>query len=449
MDRRRVVIVGCGLAGITAAESARQADPDAEITVVERSDKEPYSRCGLPYLLSGKLSTADLVLKNHEFISNILKVRLVKGRSVSFIDRMNRRVIFDRPEGLEGAEYDSLIIATGSTFSQIPIPGAGKHGILRFYTLEDAERVSRLCKTAKTALILGSGPVALELAESLSTRVKPIVVSEEKEVLSGLLAEGAGRFVRSLLEERGIEFILGRKVERFVGFDEVKGVVAGGEVFTSDVVIVTGYLQPDIELAKEAGLKIGDCGRILVDKGARTSDECIYAAGEAAEVYSSAMGCNVPLQLASLAVRSGLVAGCNAANGHLNMPDVVRSISFRVDGVDVCCVGLNDSEVEAQGLETVKCENSEYQFANYYPGGKNLYARLIVDVSGSLRGAQFVGPSASVWADLAAMMIAKGLPIEYLSELETSFSPLTQPYWPSPVLAARWVAGQIRSGKRI
>lgn len=208
-------------------------------------------------------------------------------------------------------------------------------------------------------------------------------------------------------------------------------------MLTADLVILTGQLLPNTGLAKDSGIKLGSSGRIIIDRSTMTSDDEVFAAGDCSEIHSSILDEEIPLQPASLALRSGIVAGTNAEGGSLSLSEVVFNTSFRLDGIDICSVGLTEEEAKERGMNAHAVEGSGYQFADYYPGGKQLYTRLIIKDENQLIGGQAVGPSASVWGNLLAMMISHFQPLYYLAELETSFSPLTQPYWPSPVLAAK------------
>src|SRR5579875_258983 len=438
MEGKRVVIVGCGLAGVTAAEAVRSVSENAAITMVDESVQVAYARSGLTYVASGKISSEDLQLKSNEYLTKNLKARLVTGRKVSTLDVEKSRVIYDGSGGLEGEDYDSLILATGSQPAPLDIPGSEKPGIFRLWSIRDAESIRNSSQTSKTALVLGASPLALELSEAFNSRkIETTVVTEENEVLSGYLDPAAGALVRAVLEEEGIRFMCGRRIERVVGFERAQGIVSGGEVITADLIVATGAMLPNSALAQTAGLKIGRSGGILVDRRCASSVENIYAAGDCAEGITDLFRGPQPSRLARTGVRMGLVAGSNAAGGSAESQDLVRNSSFRLDGIDICTVGLTATEARSIGIQFIESESSEYQFAFYYPGGRNLYCKLILTTSGVLIGAQFVGPSSSVWGNIAAMMISHSLPISYLSNLETSFSTLTQPYWPSPILAAR------------
>lgn len=434
--KKNIVIIGSGIAGLAAAESARAEDKSSRITLVEMSNTLPYSRCGLPYVVSGKVNSEELVLKEKSVLDS-LSIRLLLRRKVSSIDREKKRVIFEGSSGLEGEDYDALILATGSSKGELAVPGSTKRGLHRLHDLHDAEELRRAANLSKTALVIGSGPVPLVLSEQLNgMKIKSTLVCEDDQLLHGFLDKEPAEQVKLLLKEEGIEVVTGKEVTNFVGFERVQGAVVGGEVILADITVVTGHLSPNTDVAKKAGLTTGASGRIIVDSRMRTSDESIFAAGDACELKSQILDDSIPLQPASLAIRSGIVAGKNAAGGDTTLPPVVRNISFRLDGIDISSVGLTEDEARQKGENIIVSDSSEYQFASYYPGGRYLYSKLISS-AGVLIGAQFIGPGASVWGNLASMMIANSLPVEHLADLETSFSPLTQPYWPSPSVAAR------------
>lgn len=436
MQVKKVVVIGCGLAGLAAAEAARLSDKNVEIAVIDSSFDAPYSRCGLPYLISGKVSSQDLKLRDRKYFES-LSIRLISGRTAAFIDRERRRVVLDSPEGVEGEDYDKLIIATGSTKGLVNIPGAEKRGLFRLFSIDDAEDIRRAAKNSKSALVIGSGPVAILISEQLSNMKIKTTLSCQGALLDGLLDKKVSELLISYLTEHGIDVVSGKRIANFVGFNRIQGIVLDGRVLTADMVILTGQLIPNTDLAKNCGLKISKSGRIMVDNSAYTSDENILAAGDCSEIHSSILDQNIPLQPASLALKSGIVAGTNAVGGSASLSNIVGNISFRFDGIDICSIGVTEEEARQKWMKISVHESSVYQFASYYPGGKELYTRLIVNEGNQLIGAQLVGPSAAVWGNLISMIISRSLPLTYLADLETSFSPTVQPYYPSPVLAAK------------
>jgi len=171
--------------------------------------------------------TQDLKLKERSFFASS-SIRLLLGRTVASIDRQKKRVILDRPDSTEGEDYDRLVIATGSS-RQVPnIPGSNKKGLLKLFSLEEAEEVKKNVRNSNSAIVIGSGPVAAVVSEQLSgMKIKTTLVSEAR-LLQGMLDRNVSSLVTSILMEEGVDVITGKKVKNFVGFDKIQCIVLDG-----------------------------------------------------------------------------------------------------------------------------------------------------------------------------------------------------------------------------
>lgn len=440
MENRQVVIVGCGLAGTTAAEAARKQDRDASIILIESSPYHEYSRCGLPYFISGEVGqSANLFLNKRAYFDSILKVNLLLGTSVEKVEPTRKTVTIRAPSGLDSLHYDSLVLATGATAVDLPIPGFSKPGVMKLRTLEDAEAIKKAASRKGSAVIIGAGLIGLEVADALTANgVTVSVVELLPEVLPVSFDPSMASLVRKVLEAKGVTFYLGKKVERIVGFEQVEGVIVEGSLIKADIVVASAGIRPRNELAKDAGINVGRYGGITVGPRAETSAPDVYAAGDCVEISNRLISENRPIQLATVALRTGEVAGANAVGGDERLPDLFGNTSSSICHLEVSSTGLTEGEAKKFGIAVLTAESSSYAYAPYYPGGGNLTTKIVADAkSGLILGSQFVGPGAAGWGNLVTMMIAQGLHISTLAYLETSFSPPVQNFWPSPVVAAR------------
>jgi pyruvate/2-oxoglutarate dehydrogenase complex dihydrolipoamide dehydrogenase (E3) component len=223
-----------------------------------------------------------------------------------------------------------------------------------------------------------------------------------------------------------------------VGFERVEGVLVDGELLKAELVVASAGIRPKTTEAKEAGISLGRYGGILVGDGAQTNFPSIFAAGDCVELTNKLVSESRPIQLATVALRTGEVAGANAAGGRERLPELYGNTSSKIASLEVSATGLSETDARKLGIPAFVAEAASYEYAPYFPGGENLNSKLVVDSrSGSLIGAQFIGPGASGWGNLATMMISQGLHISSLAYLETNFSPPVQNFWPSPVVAAR------------
>ncbi len=223
-----------------------------------------------------------------------------------------------------------------------------------------------------------------------------------------------------------------------MGFERAEGVMVDGELIKAELVVASAGIKPNTTEAREAGVTLGRYGGILVGEGSQTNVPGIFAAGDCVELTNELVSESRPIQLATIALRTGEVAGANAAGGREKLPELYGNTSSRIAGLEVSATGLSEMEAKKLGIPTLVAEGTSYAYAPYFPGGGNLNSKLVVDSrSGFLLGAQFIGPGAAGWGNLTTMMISQGLHISALAYLETNFSPPVQNFWPSPVVAAR------------
>jgi NADH oxidase (H2O2-forming) len=448
VGNRKVVIVGCGLAGTTAAEAARRQDRSASISIIEATSHHEYSRCGLPYLVSGEVAPySNLFLNKKTYYEESLKASLLLETSLERIDPKEKTLSLRSVDGAGVVPYDSLVLATGADALDLPIPGFAKAGVVKLRTLEDAEKISRAAKPGSRAVIIGAGLIGLELADALAFRgVKVTVVEMLPEVLPAAFDASMAARVREALSAKGVFFMLGKKVSSIVGFQGAEGVMIEGELVKAELVIASAGIRPRTEEARMAGIALGRYGGIVVDGASRTNVPSIFAAGDCVELPSRLLSGTRPIQLATVALRTGEVAGANAAGANEKLPDFFGDTSSRIADLEVSATGLSEAEAKNRGMVVVVAESSSYEYAPYYPGGGSLTCKLVADpASGLLLGAQFMGRGAAGWGNLATLMMAQGLHVSALAQLETNFSPPIQSFWPSPVVAARRLARNLAS----
>jgi NADH oxidase (H2O2-forming) len=440
VGNRQVVIVGCGLAGTTAAEAARKQDRVAIITILESSAHHEYSRCGLPYVISNDVRpNSNLFLNKKAYYEGSLKVNLSLETALEKIDPAKKTLSVRRAGVVESMGYDSLVLATGAQAVDIPIPGFGKAGVMKLRTLEDADSISSAARQGGSAAIIGAGLIGLEVADALALRGSKVTVVEMMpEVLPTVFDPTMAAKVREALNSKGVTFLLGRKVESIVGFERAEGVMVDGELVRAELIVASAGIKPKTAEAKAAGVAVGRYGGIIVGEGSQTNVPAIFAAGDCVEITNKLVSESRPIQLATVALRTGEVAGANAAGGKEKLPELCGNTSSRIASLEVSATGLSEAEAKKLGIPTLVAEATSYAYAPYFPGGGNLNSKLVVDSrSGFLLGGQFIGPGAAGWGNLATLMISHGLHISALARLETNFSPPVQNFWPSPVVAAR------------
>lgn len=436
LRKKSIVIIGGVAAGPKAASRARRIDAGAKITIYEKENFLAYSGCALPYYISGKLKNLrDLFLKHGEYENSTEYFRDVKGIEIKnlcevmSIDRKNKRIkcreiltdrFFDEP-------YDKLIIATGSRPNIPPIDGVRLGNILVLHGITDSERIKRAVgdSAAKDITIIGGGKIGVEIAEALSTFGGRItIIEKEPEILPFLDMEMAS-LVRLHLERKGVRIITGETVKAFSGKEKVEYILLPDYKLPTDLVILAAGFSPNAELAKNAGLKIGPTGAIVIDEYLMTSDDSIYAAGDCVEVIHAVSGKSVNIPLGSLANRQGRVAGTNAAGGNQKFGTVTGTIVIKVFGYNFAKTGLTENEALKAGFTPVNCYLPEYDREPFFDSARMINIKMTADRStGRLLGVQIVGEGeVDKRVDVAASVIANKGSINDVISLDLGYTP--------------------------
>jgi NADPH-dependent 2,4-dienoyl-CoA reductase/sulfur reductase-like enzyme len=276
----RIVIVGASLAGASAAISLRKLGYAGEIALIGEEVELPYERPPLSKaVLIGERDEPDWV--GDEALYADQRIELVRGTTVTRIDRPHRRVV---AAGGHEFGYDRLLLATGSTPRQLAVPGADLDGVYTLRTLDDALAVRERFTAEARVGVVGAGWIGCESAAAARQRGSTVIVVEpQSEPLFGVVGEKVGATFAALHRDHGVDLRLGTKVMGLTGNDgRVTGIrLPGGASVAVDVVVVGIGVIPNIALAEVAGLELFEDG-IAVDATLRTSDPDIYAAGDIA-----------------------------------------------------------------------------------------------------------------------------------------------------------------------
>lgn len=340
--RRKLVMVGNGMAGVRAIEHLLKLAPDAyEITIFGAEPHPNYNRIMLSSVLAGGANLEEIVINDWDWYKDN-DIQLYAGHTVNRIDVRHRRVFSG--EGAM-AEYDELILATGSSPFMLPIPGVDKPGVIAFRDMKDCETMLQASKRYKKAAVIGGGLLGLEAARGLLHLGMDVsVVHIHPYLMERQLDETAAKMLQSELEAQGMSFLLGKQTESVLGRKRASGLrFKDGSELEADLVVMAVGIRPNVELAKVAGIEVNR--GIVVDDYMRTGMPGIHAVGECAEHRGIAYGLVAPLyeQGAVLAKR---LAGVETAP----YAGSVTSTKLKVSGVDVFSGGRYDSPPGTRSL---------------------------------------------------------------------------------------------------
>ena len=449
---RRIVIVGCGVSGTTAAFYARKTDRTSEITIVGDEILPEYSRCGLPYAFSGVVPTMrSLIGYDEDFYEHTNRIDLKLGTTATEI-HPDRQVldVKSRDHVTSELHYDSLILTTGASPTTLAVPGSTLSGVFTIRTMNDVEGLANYLVEGKLrkVAIIGAGLIGSEMAEALLVRGAAVLQAEiVPEILPVILDPDMASIVRDKGQEHGVEYHLQSSLEEILGEKgKVSGVQISGHTYDVDALIFAIRVKPNAELAKEAGILLGESGGIRTNERMLTSAKHVYAAGDCIETMDLITRRHVFFQLATTAVRQSMVAGINAAGGEALYPGSTGVTTVKLFGLEVATLGPTTVMAEKIGLDPVSVRITGSTRLSYYPGGKDLTVKLLANRgNGKLIGAQLIGEDgATLRANFASMAAHLGLTIQEFAEIETCYSPPLAPVWDPVTIAAQALLRKLR-----
>ena len=437
---KRIVIIGANAAGVDAAVAARKMDRECEITLLTRENVGAYSKCGIPFVLGGHIESFEKIIVYLPSFYSMMRLNLRTETTARSIDIKAQKVVAETKDGKQVTfEYDDLIITTGAHPFRLPVEGIEKEGVFTLHTLEDGMRIAEAMKTARSAVIIGSGLVGLEASEAfIRNGIKATVVELLPSILPKILDPDMSQDVQKRLEEKGVEFILGSAANAILGDDKARAVSVAGKEIPADIVINAAGVRPNVELAKNSGIAIGETGGIRTNRRMQTNIRNIYAAGDCAEVNHLVAQSKVLPLLGSTAVREGKTAGTNAAGGYATFPGTLFSAVSQMFDFEVGAVGLTEGWAAQNGVEVITGKMNGYTRAPYYPGALPIRVKLIVEKEDKeIVGAQIVGGE-EVTQRINALSIAiqKEATVFELVKADTCYAPSVCETWEPMVLAA-------------
>jgi nitrite reductase (NADH) large subunit len=346
---RHYLIIGNGVAGVTAAENIHKQDNKANITMITDEDLPFYYRIRLNEYISGDVSEGDLIAKRQEWYKEKgIQLRL-KTRIVD-VDAKKKIVM---TQDNQKFSYDCLLVAAGSHSFIPPIKGAEKKGVFALRSIQDARNITAYARDIEDVVLLGGGLLGLEAGNALKKLGKKVHVVEffPRLLPRQLDVDGAQR-LQGIMEAMGFSFRLGAKTKEILGEGQVTGVhLEGGETLSANMVIISAGVRPNLELSKPLGLE-SDKG-IKVDGHLQTNQPGIFAAGDVAEFRG------IPYGIWPAAMEQGKIAGINMAEGNESYEGTTVANTLKVVGIDLASAG--DIDVENKFESRVIADEKTYK----------------------------------------------------------------------------------------
>ncbi len=451
----KIVIIGGVAGGASAAAKARRVNESAEITMFERGRYVSFANCGLPYYVGNTIvDREELLLQSPGKFWKRFRVTVKVQHEVLSVHPDTQTIMV---KDLESGEmfvvpYDKLILAPGAGAIVPDLPGIDAKNIFTVKTVPDSDAIKKFLTDhpSQIAIVVGGGFIGLETAEALmNLGLKVTLVELTPQVLPAFDKDMASLMTQHL-QGKGMEIILGDGVHIFHTNDGLAHEIelCSGTRLPCDVVILSIGVRPELKLAKDAGLHIGQSGGIVVNDSQQTSDPNIYAAGDAVEIAHLVTGKPTRIPLAGPANKQGRVAGANAAGGSLTFPGAIGTAIVESLGMIAAKTGLSEREAQAHDYDYFVSVTHPLDHADYYPGAESLHMKLVVEKpTGRLLGAQIIGEQGvDKRIDVLATAIVGRMKVEDLEALDLAYAPQFNSA-KGPVIMAGFVAANILRGE--
>lgn len=439
----KIVIIGGVAAGTKAAAKSRRLKPDAQIDIYTEDTNVSYSACGLPFFIEGNFEDVDMLFARsiEEFEQENINIHLL-NRCTKILPDKKQIIIFDLNTNKEyTVDYDKLVITTGAKPFIPPIKNVDLKNVYTLRTIEDGFAIREKAMNSKHATIIGGGYIGIELLEAFVKRGLKVTMVEFAPNIMPVFDEDISDLIKGQIIEKdcdNVEIINSDSVVELLGEEEVSAVrTKNGLTFGTDFVIVATGVKPNVAIAVEAGIKLGETGAIKVNKKMQTNFEDIYAAGDCAEKIHLVSKTPVWVPLGSTANKEGRVAAMNLCGGDEKFDGVLGSAVTRYFGMTMSITGLTEKQATKLGYTPVSVTVTKLDKVGYMPKAKNITIKLIADKkSRILLGAQAIGcGDADKRVNTVATALIQPMTIDDFYSNDITYAP---PYSPSidPLLTA-------------
>ena len=424
----KILIVGGVAGGMSAATRLRRLMEDAEIIVFDKGPYVSFANCGLPFHVSGEISEREsLIVQTPESLKARFAIDVRPESEVVAVDTDKKTITVCYADKVYEESYDKLILSPGAkpvVPQMVGLDSADNVFVLR--NIPDLDKILNALNDtkAKCATVIGAGFIGLEMAENLVKKGLQVTIVEKAPHVLPTLDEEMAAFVKDELTRNGITVYTNQSAKAFKDNGKVIILEDGSELL-SDITIMSVGVQPESNLAKEAGLKFGMRGGILVNEYYQTSNPDIYAVGDAIIVKQEITGQDALISLASPANRQGRQVADNIAGIARQNKGSIGTAIVRVFDLAAASTGLSERIARQQFEDVAVVHTTSKDHASYYPNASDIVLKLIFNQkTGAIYGAQAVGQKGvDKRIDILATAIKAGLTVDDLPELEFTYAP--------------------------
>src|SRR4051794_997205 len=443
---RRLLLIGGGGAGISAATTAKRVDPSMRVTLFTEFGDIAYSPCGIPFVHGREIPRfEDLFLSTVErYVEDGLDMRM--ETVITDLD-LDRRTVTARnqPEG-----FDLLIVCTGFHWREPDVPGANLDGLHYVKDIRKAMEFDKVLDELKTVVVVGAHPVAVEMAGNLGHLGLDVhLVDEGPWVLNEVLDPDVAEAVHESLRSRGVTLHLGTKLEAFLGDGEVRAVATSDGEIACDAVIVGLAKEPNAALAAAAGLRTGTTGGLIVDDHMRASRDGVWGAGDVIEVPHGLTMLPIQGLTGSHAYAQGRTAGANAAGDDRAYDPVWVPWGMVAGDYTIGGFSFGETLATAMGIPHTVAKGVGVSRARYFPGATKTHVKLLAEpgttrlIGGQIHG----GEGVKERCDFLAFAAKRGATLDDLAWMENIYSPPIGALFEPVAIAAQNGLADLRRGE--
>lgn len=427
----KIVIIGGVAAGAKTAAKAKRMRPESEVHIYTKDDYVSYSACGMPYYIAGDFQDwQKLIVRSvEEFEKSGIHVHT--QHQVTKILPADKKLVVKnlKTDDWQFVEYDKLVIATGAQPFVPEFLNVKSKKIYTLRTLNDGIAIKESMKDAKHITIIGGGYIAVELVEAFVKNKKNVTLVERSKFILSMLDEDISSLVQDYILEHSnglVKIISEDTVSEIVGETPVLDVITKkGYGFETDIVVVASGVKPVVDIAEEAGIKIGLTGAIKVNSRMETNIPDIYACGDCVEKINMVTNTPMWIPLGSTANKEGRTAAINLAGGVDDFEGVLGSSVLRYGSLNVSRTGLTENQSLKLGYDAVSVLITKRDKAGYMPEVKNITLKLTADRrTHRILGAQAIGcGDADKRVNTVSVGLLQNITVEQLIDADLTYAP--------------------------
>jgi NADPH-dependent 2,4-dienoyl-CoA reductase/sulfur reductase-like enzyme/rhodanese-related sulfurtransferase len=420
---KKIVVIGGVAGGMSFATRYRRLNQEDDIIIFEKGPYVSFANCGLPYYISGEISTRSaLLVVREQLLKDRFRLDIRSNSEVISIDAHMKKIEYRFQDQVYTETYDELIISTGAKPIQLNIEGFDQIPHFSLRNIPDLDQIMKFIKAnqPKHATIIGAGYIGLEVAENLIKKGLSVTVVEKSMEVLPVVDPEMGIMIREELEKNGVSVFVD---DEFISFNNKHGLLKSGKTIDTDFVITAVGVNPDTSLAEKSGIKTGMRGGIVIDSRYQTSTSHIYAVGDAVIVKNQVSSVDSLIPLASPANRQGrqladILSGLPVTNKGTLGTSIVK-----VFDLSLAATGLNEKQLKGQSYQVIHLNANDH--ASYYPHATPIFLKVIFDPKTErILGAQAVGQKGiDKRIDILATAIKGSIKVTDLQELELSYAP--------------------------